>query len=166
MPIARRELLTRSWKFGLGLVGLAGAWTTWDLFRPRGRGFSGPVRTVPVDTVPEDGILEVPAIKGYLTKVDGEVVALNWVCTHLGCRVPWCDSSSQFECPCHGTQFNRAGEHRSGPAPRGLDRYAVTVTPDGIVEVDVAALEPGPAPGTQTLDEPPTGPSCTDAGGH
>ena len=47
------------------------------------------------------------------------VVALHQKCTHLGCKVPWCDSSQWFECPCHAAYFNRVGERKGGPAPRG-----------------------------------------------
>ena len=54
-------------------------------------------------------------------------VALYQRCVHLGCRVPWCQSSQWFECPCHGSKYNRVGEKKAGPAPRGLDRFALTV---------------------------------------
>ena len=47
--------------------------------------------------------------------------------SHLGCRVPECVTSQWFECPCHGSQYNRVGEKKGGPAPRGLDRFAMSV---------------------------------------
>ena len=53
-------------------------------------------------------------------------VALYQKCVHLGCRVPWCQTSQWFECPCHGSKYNRVGEKRGGPAPRGLDRFALS----------------------------------------
>ena len=107
------------WQAGLGLVAAAGAWTSWDLLRPgEAKGFGGKVRAVSPDAIPEDSVVEVSAARAYLTKVDGEVVAISQKCTHLGCKVPWCASSGQFECPCHGSKFNRAGEYRAGPAPR------------------------------------------------
>ena len=37
------------------------------------------------------------------------IVALYQKCPHLGCRVPTCATSQWFECPCHGSQFNRVG---------------------------------------------------------
>ena len=45
-------------------------------------------------------------------------VALYQKCVHLGCRVPWCQSSQWFECPCHGSKYNKVGEKVGGPAPR------------------------------------------------
>ena len=55
-------------------------------------------------------------------------VALYQRCVHLGCRVPWCQTSQWFECPCHGSKYNRVGEKKAGPAPRGLDRFALVVS--------------------------------------
>ena len=56
------------------------------------------------------------------------IVALYQQCVHLGCRVPFCDASQWFECPCHGSKYNRVGEKTAGPAPRGLDRFAIEVS--------------------------------------
>lgn len=57
--------------------------------------------------------------------VAGGLTALFQRCVHLGCRVPWCDASQGFECPCHGSKYNFVGEYEAGPAPRNLDRFAV-----------------------------------------
>jgi cytochrome b6-f complex iron-sulfur subunit len=158
----RRTFLSRAWKWGAGLIAAAGAWTSWDLLQPRlAAGFGGIVRTVPADSVPEDGVIEVPAARAYLTRIDGEIVALSETCTHLGCRVPWCASSGRFECPCHGSVFNRAGDYLAGPAPRGMDRYPFT-TVNGVIEIDTADAEPGEPPGTLTIDEPARGPACAE----
>ncbi len=54
------------------------------------------------------------------------IVALYQRCVHLGCRVPFCQTSQWFECPCHGSKYNRVGEKKAGPAPRGLDRFYAT----------------------------------------
>jgi nitrite reductase/ring-hydroxylating ferredoxin subunit len=106
------------------------------------------VRTVPAEAVPENSVIEVSAARSYLTRLDGELIALSQKCTHLGCKVPFCDSSGQFECPCHGTTFNRVGEYRTGPAPRGMDRHPVEVGADGLVYIDTGTIDPGPAPGS------------------
>ncbi|NOY56341.1 MAG: Rieske 2Fe-2S domain-containing protein [Actinobacteria bacterium] len=158
--INRRELLARGWKWGFGLVGVAGAWTSWDMFKPgETSGFGGMVKAGPVADVPTVDVAELPAIRGYVAEIEGETVALSWKCPHLGCRVPWCDSSGEFECPCHGSKFNRLGEWREGPAPRGMDRYAVEIV-DGIVQVDTGLVTLGPPRGPETIDEPLRGPNC------
>jgi cytochrome b6-f complex iron-sulfur subunit len=159
--IPRRRFLAKLWRWGLGLLGFAGAATTLDILTPRqAAGFGGTVDTLPVDAVPKDAPEEIRAIRGYVTEIKGEIVALSWKCPHLGCKVPWCDSSGQFECPCHGSKFNRLGEYREGPAPRGMDRYAVEIAEDGVVRVDTGDITLGPPPGTETLDEPIRGPNC------
>ncbi len=167
-PMQRRQFLTRLWGVGGVLVGAAAGLTTWDLLRPLSTGgFGGLIRTIAPEAVPATGVVEVAAAKAYLADIEGTVVAISEKCTHLGCRVPFCDSSGQFECPCHGSVFNRAGEYRSGPAPRGLDRYPIEVDVDtGLIYVDTGDLITGPANGVETIDEPATGPSCASEGGH
>ena len=87
-------------------------------------------------------------------------VALYQKCPHLGCRVPWCKSSQWFECPCHGSKYNRVGEKKGGPAPRGMDRFAFTVE-DGVLVVDTKQVFQGPPIGTNTTGQEQEGPHCT-----
>ncbi|MGH9013229.1 MAG: ubiquinol-cytochrome c reductase iron-sulfur subunit [Acidimicrobiia bacterium] len=88
-------------------------------------------------------------------------VALYQKCPHLGCRVPWCETSQWFECPCHGSKYNRVGEKRGGPAPRGMDRWPLAVTGGGIeVDTNLAGLVTGPPIGTDTTGQSPEGAPC------
>jgi len=89
----------------------------------------------------------------------GRLMALYQKCAHLGCRVPFCDQSQWFECPCHGSKYNYAGEYQLGPAPNGLQRFPVKVE-GGQVKVDTGAPTAGPPRGTDTIHEPPQGPFC------
>lgn len=59
------------------------------------------------------------------------LMALWQKCVHLGCRVPSCESSQGFECPCHGSKYNLHGEYEDGPAPRNLDHFGVEVNDRG-----------------------------------
>jgi cytochrome b6-f complex iron-sulfur subunit len=102
---------------------------------------------------------KVPAYKNVLPGMEEGYVALYQKCVHLGCRVPWCESSQWFECPCHGSKYNRVGEKRGGPAPRGLDRYPLEVSGGNIV-VDLANLQVGPPIGTDTTGQSPEGAPC------
>ncbi len=87
------------------------------------------------------------------------VVALYQKCTHLGCKVPWCSTSRWFECPCHAAEFNRVGERKGGPAPRGLDHFAVAVD-GGKVVIDSRQVFVGAADGTNTTGQEAEGPHC------
>ncbi|HUR22749.1 MAG TPA: Rieske 2Fe-2S domain-containing protein [Acidimicrobiales bacterium] len=104
----------------------------------------------------------VLAYSAVLEGYDAGVVALYQKCVHLGCRVPWCKTSQWFECPCHGSQYNRVGEKKGGPAPRGLDRFAATVE-GGMVVVDTKTVIPGPPIGTNTTGQESEGPHCIGA---
>ena len=85
-------------------------------------------------------------------------------CVHLGCRVPFCQTSKWFECPCHGSKYNEAGEYQLGPAPTGMERFPISVDGSGNVIVDTSERIPGPPRGTNTIDEPPQGPFCVAPG--
>ncbi|MFG0330319.1 MAG: Rieske 2Fe-2S domain-containing protein [Phycisphaerales bacterium] len=65
-----------------------------------------------------------------------KVVALNTVCTHLGCIPNWLPGAQIFKCPCHGSGFRKTGVNFEGPAPRPLERFALKVDPSGVVIVD------------------------------
>lgn len=92
------------------------------------------------------------------TIADG-LVAVYQRCVHLGCRVPWCNSSQGFECPCHGSKYNMVGEYYAGPAPRNLDRFAVNVSSAGKLIIDTGTIIESPrAPGLSI--KYPQGLSC------
>jgi cytochrome b6-f complex iron-sulfur subunit len=91
------------------------------------------------------------------------VMSLYQRCVHLGCRVPFCNSSKWFECPCHGSKYNNAGEYKLGPAPRGLDRFQMAIV-DGSIIVDTSTIKLGPPRGTNTTDQPLEGPYCVAPG--
>ena len=91
------------------------------------------------------------------TVADG-LVAVYQRCVHLGCRVPWCNSSQGFECPCHGSKYNMIGEYFAGPAPRNLDRFNVSNV-NGRFIIDTGTIIESPrAPGMTV--KYPQGLSC------
>jgi cytochrome b6-f complex iron-sulfur subunit len=119
----------------------------------------------PADAVPKAKVAyaNTPAV---LSGMEEGVVALYQKCPHLGCRVPECKSSQWFECPCHGSQYNRVGEKKAGPAPRGMDRFGIEIS-NGDVVVNTGAVFNGPPIGTNTTGQEAEGPHCiTGGGGH
>ena len=101
-----------------------------------------------------------------LVGMNAGVVALYQKCPHLCCRVPNCPSSQWFECPCHGSQYNRVGEKKGGPAPRGMDHFGVSIN-NGIMVIDTGAIFGGPPIGTNTTGQEAEGPHCIGlTGGH
>ncbi len=94
--------------------------------------------------------------------VSSGLMALYQKCPHLGCRVPFCQQSKWFECPCHGSKYNEAGEYELGPAPRGMDRFKIIVDGD-VVKVDTSEVITGPPRGTDSINQTP-GPFCVAPG--
>jgi cytochrome b6-f complex iron-sulfur subunit len=60
--------------------------------------------------------------------------AISSVCTHLGCIIATTEWG--FQCPCHGSQFDRNGKVIGGPAPRSLPWLEVSRHVDGNIVVD------------------------------
>ena len=78
------------------------------------------------------------------------VRALYQVCPHLGCRPNPCIEDFWFHCPCHQSRYDRLGIKPAGtaygPAPHGLDRFAISVDDHGVLTVDRTRLVLGPLP--------------------
>jgi len=69
-----------------------------------------------------------------------EICAIRTVCTHLGCTPNWLEAEQKFKCPCHGSGFYKDGINFEGPAPRPLERYAISLGDDGQLQVDKSKL--------------------------
>lgn len=100
----------------------------------------------------------LPVLAGATADEPG-VMALWQKCVHLGCRVPACESSQGFECPCHGSRYNFHGEYEAGPAPRNLDRFGVEVNDNGNLVIDTGTVVQTPRARHKTITYP-QGPSC------
>jgi cytochrome b6-f complex iron-sulfur subunit len=110
----------------------------------------------------------VPDARAYIVLIDtnrqqfvpgtdatGDGTALNvrplyQRCPHLGCRPNPCLKNFWFECPCHGSRYDRLGIKadgaRFGPAPRSMDRFSATVKDDGTLWLDTGKITLGPLP--------------------
>ncbi len=185
MGVTRRQFFNRGILtfFGLGLSGFGASMLAF-LWPKLGVGFGSVINigtTASIDQKITDGVgfayypegrmwvTHYPAAalpnarKTYSApEVTGMTIgytALYQKCVHLGCRVPSCPSSQWFECQCHGSQYNRNGEKKGGPAPRGLDRFPLSGTPNSI-SVNTGQIIIGPPIGTNTTGQEAEGPHC------
>lgn len=162
--------------FGAGSIGFL-----WPKIRGFGGKFPiGSVADIKSTIQSNDGPMYVASARAWVIAYDGTgkdekldvnyeewgvllegLMALYQRCAHLGCRVPFCQSSHWFECPCHGSKYSGVGEYKLGPAPRGMDRFKLTIEA-GQVVVDTAPTSThlGPPRGTDTTGQNPEGPFC------
>jgi cytochrome b6-f complex iron-sulfur subunit len=102
-------------------------------------------------------ILKDPAQQRFVAGEDtsGEGSALNvralyQRCPHLGCKPNPCLKNFWLECPCHGSRYDRLGIKADGaqygPAPRGMDRFSISVSGGGVLSIDTGKITLGPLP--------------------
>lgn len=182
--VTRRQFFNRGVAgiFGLFMaqMGIFSLGFMWPRIRPGGFGSkvaAGKAEDLAEQVFLPDGRvtpLFIPAAQAYLLPfqgvqagssfdglpvVAGGLMALWQRCVHLGCRVPQCDSSQGFECPCHGSKYNFHGEYEDGPAPRNLDRFVVEVDEAGQFIIDTGQVIQTSRASTKTAVYP-QGPSC------
>ena len=64
---------------------------------------------------------------------DDSWVALDAVCTHMGCTVAYNQEEERIACACHGGRYDaHTGENISGPPPRPLTKHEVVVAADSV----------------------------------
>ncbi len=174
--LTRRQLIRRSIGAAVALWLLeVGAGTLGFLWPNLARGFGGEINVGDFQTVSESPDVEGLTLKdgapSYLPNArlfvvlndpnlgfqegdssdgDGSVTNVHTMfqkCPHLGCKPNFCESNFWFECPCHGSRYDRLGTkvQQLGPAPRGLDRFPHQVQ-DGNLIVDTSKIVLGPLP--------------------
>ncbi|MEO8612814.1 MAG: Rieske 2Fe-2S domain-containing protein [Chloroflexota bacterium] len=147
----RREFLYYIWGASMALIlGESSAGLIWFAL-PRFRaGEFGGTFTLDGETLPSVDAppTSFPAGRFWVSNVPGEgLVSLFGVCTHLGCLPKWVPTNNRFECPCHGSKYQKNGHYIEGPAPRSLDRFLTTITfEDGTTAVTDATGDPIPLP--------------------
>jgi menaquinol-cytochrome c reductase iron-sulfur subunit len=101
-----------------------------------------------------DGLKFLPDERLFVFRQGNTFHAVSAVCTHLGCTVraealPQPEMKTvegqslklthRFLCPCHGSRYTGDGSNVSGPAPKPLAWYHLSVAPDdGQLVVDLA----------------------------
>jgi cytochrome b6-f complex iron-sulfur subunit len=160
MTTTRRELLRRGWELGGALLAAAAGFTVYESLRPLASAASGGplILGSPSQYQPQTATY-VSQGRLFVVNTGDTLYALSQKCPHLGCRVPYCDSSGRFECPCHGSTYDLGGEWIVGPAPRGMDRYDLKLVGAQLV-ADTSKVITGPPHGAKRYLTPPKGPSC------
>jgi cytochrome b6-f complex iron-sulfur subunit len=173
-PVTRREFLMYTWIASLALAtaGTTGAilWFAYPIFR-EGE-FGGDFR-IDVSALPPVGSDPDGRADGrfWLVNTEDGVLALYMVCVHLGCLYKWVPSNDRFECPCHGSKYQKDGQYIEGPAPRSLDRFVIRAydadgneleaTAEGDMNTDSKAGKPLPIPANATEITVATGEKIT-----
>jgi cytochrome b6-f complex iron-sulfur subunit len=77
----------------------------------------------------------------FLLHAPGGIIAAYRKCTHLGCTVPFSTEKDLFECPCHGSRFDkRTAVVLRTPAPKPLQLFHISESQSGALIVDTNPL--------------------------
>ena len=83
---------------------------------------------------PDGSVTFLEEERVFLVRKGNAFRCLSAICTHLGCTVN--RTSQGYHCPCHGSVFDDQGSVKSGPAPRALEWFLVTLSKDSRLLVD------------------------------
>lgn len=77
----------------------------------------------------------------FLLHAPGGIIAAYRKCTHLGCTVPFSAARDLFECPCHGSRYDkRTAVVLRSPASKPLGLFHITEQEGGVLVVDTNPL--------------------------
>jgi cytochrome b6-f complex iron-sulfur subunit len=130
---SRRRFITWLSQAFLGLWGLGAVAAVASYLRAPEREGSAAERIVRVGLLEDLPIGEGRLVRHgtrpfYVVRTEAErVIALSAVCTHMRCILGYDRERRGFVCPCHDGRFDLAGNVLSGPPPRALPTYAVSV---------------------------------------
>jgi len=146
--LTRRHLVRLGW-ISAGLVAIGGQlWLLLKLFFAPitpGEG-RGQFVLDTVDALPMGSAKHFRRQRCIVAHHPTGMLALSDECTHQKCTVGYVPERQVISCPCHGAQFSTTGAVLAGPAPRPLDRFAITVQ-DGQIVVDTSQRFTAPSPG-------------------
>jgi cytochrome b6-f complex iron-sulfur subunit len=139
---SRRTFLRNALLGGVGVVAAGGAVAATNFGWPNKTGSFGKEIVIPLTQLPAPGGAPLKHNDGKFWLINNEdgLLALYWKCPHLGCTVPWEDSSNEFHCPCHQSVYDRHGVRISGPAPRPMDLMTMYLDDTGNLIVDTGAI--------------------------
>jgi cytochrome b6-f complex iron-sulfur subunit len=86
---------------------------------------------------PDDTATFIDEVRLFVVRKGDAYRAVSGICPHLGCTVNAVPDKLPFLCPCHGSHFDANGAVVSGPSPRGLTWFLVTMSKDGRLVIDM-----------------------------
>lgn len=127
----RREALNKMAVGGLSLMGVLSGVIGWGFLYPIPREKPPALFACLESEVPQDKPLEITDLRGrkvlLMRKAGGSIMAVQTVCSHLGCTVFYRPQTRVFECPCHQGVFDEEGNPIAGPPERPLAQYPIEV---------------------------------------
>lgn len=141
-PMSRREFLNYAWGAAMGVAVVEAGVASFLFALPRFKAgeFGGLFAVGAGSGMPGTDAPPLRNLDGqfWLSNEPDGVRALYRVCTHLGCLYEWKDQTFRFECPCHGSKFEKSGVYIEGPAPRSLDQFKMQKLVNGAVAQETA----------------------------
>ena len=137
-PSKRRDVL--SWLLGGWAAGVLGA-ITYPIARflvppelPEAQAMTATAGKAS-DLLPNSGrVVQFGAAPALVVRLEsGELRAFSAVCTHLSCTVQYRSDLKEIWCACHNGHYDLTGRNVSGPPPRPLPAYDVSVRNDDVI---------------------------------
>jgi len=87
------------------------------------------------DLLPNSGrVVQFGTAPALVVRLEsGELRAFSAVCTHLSCTVQYRPDLKEIWCACHNGHYDLTGRNVSGPPPRPLPAYDVSVRNDDVI---------------------------------
>ena len=89
-----------------------------------------------------EGVNFISEKRVYVVRHQNIIRVVSAVCTHIGCTARWVQERNRWECPCHGSFFDEKGTVITGPAPRPLPWYEVSLSASGRLFVNQRRVVP------------------------
>lgn len=129
----RRQFLQTLSKAFLSLWAIGGAGALAAYLKAPERNEASSERTIHIGMLEEMRIGEARMVRHgmtpfYVIRMDAEkVIAMSAVCTHVRCILNYDRERKGLVCPCHDGRFDLNGNVISGPPPKALPTYEVSV---------------------------------------
>ncbi len=103
---------------------------------------SGPIAAGSLRNVAVGHFAFVPGQPLVLARDERGLYAMTTICTHDDCDIQGSGriDGAGLSCDCHGSQFDRNGAVRRGPAGAALEHYRVDLAADGTLTIQASAV--------------------------